>query len=87
MYKLYATKKAEKGLKKIAKRDAKKTSKEILKLKNPFRKDLNVSKIAGYKGFFRLRIGKVRVLFEVDKKKKEVWIRRIGYRPGFYRFF
>jgi len=87
MYKIYATNKAERGLKRLSKKDAKKVSQEILKLKNPFRKDLNIKKITGYKGFFRLRTKRVRVLFEVDKKKKEIWIRKIGYRPGFYRFF
>lgn len=86
MYRIYATNKAQKGLEKLAKKDAKKVSQEILKLKDPFKKGLDVKKIAGHKGFFRLRIKRVRVLFEVDKKKKEVWIRKIGYRPGFYRF-
>jgi len=85
MYKIFAPIKVDKQLSKLARQDAKKVSQAILKLTNPFRKDLDIKKITGQKDFYRLRIGKVRAIFEVDKEKKEVWIRKVGYRASVYR--
>jgi len=70
MYKIFAPIKADKQLGKLARQDAKKVSQAILKLTNPFRKDLDIKKIAGQKDFYRLRVGKVRVILKSIGRKK-----------------
>ncbi len=86
MYEVLFTKKAEKQLSKLASKDIKLTLQKISKLTFPFPKGINIDDITGVPNFYRLRTGKVRVLFEVDRSKKEIWIRKVGYRSGFYRF-
>lgn len=85
MYQVLTTKKVDKNLKKLHPKDAKKVVKKISQLKNPFDKSLNIRKIEEEKGFWRLRIGKIRVVYEVEKKKKRVIIRRIAYRGYAYK--
>lgn len=86
MYKVLFTKKAEKGLDKLALKDIKSTLKKVSKLNYPFPKNFDIKGIVDVKGFYRLRSGKVRVIFEIDEKKGKIWIRKIGYRGGIYRF-
>lgn len=85
MYKVLFTRKSERELDRLAKRDAKNLLKKLSKLTYPLPSNLNIRKITRVKGFYRLRIGNIRVLFEVDFKRKEIWIRKVGYRGGFYR--
>jgi len=87
MYKIFITSKAKKQLVRLAKKDAKKTVQIILKITYPFSRNLDIKKIVGQNKFYRLRFGRVRVIFEIDKKKKEIWIRKIDYRSGAYRLF
>ncbi|MBM3282984.1 hypothetical protein FJY90_01895 [Candidatus Gottesmanbacteria bacterium] len=54
-------------------------------LNSPFSTNLDIKKIVESTNFYRLRIGKVRIIFEILNKEKEVWIRKIGYRGGIYR--
>jgi len=84
MYKVYFTKTSDKELSKIAKTDAKQIIKHLQKLTLPFPQNFDIKKMAA-KNFYRLRVGKLRVLFEADKIKKEIWIRKIDYRGGVYK--
>ena len=84
MYEIYFTKTSEKQLNKIAKQDARQIVRHLQKLSIPFPTNFDVKKLTT-KNFFRLRVGKVRVIFEVNKIRKEVWIRKIGYRGGIYK--
>lgn len=85
MYKIYFTKKAEKELDKLSSIDTQSTLLKVTKLTFPFPVNLDIKRLVGITGFYRLRIGKVRAIFEVDEIKKEIWIRKIGYRGGIYR--
>lgn len=85
MYNIYFTKKAEKELNRISTLDSKQLIKKLPLLSAPFSPNLDIKKLVGVAGFYRLRLGKVRVLFEIDEVKKEVWIRKIGYRGSVYR--
>lgn len=85
-YKIFFTKKAEKDLNKLAKIDAKSTVEKIAKITLPFPPELDIKKIPAVPRFYRLRIRKIRAIFELDKDKKEIWIRKIKYRGGVYRF-
>ena len=86
MYSVLFTSNTEKDLEKIAKKDAKKTVQKISKLNYPFPTSLDIKPITGVTNFYRLRSGRTRVIFEIDKTKKEIWIRKIGYRGGVYKF-
>lgn len=85
MYKIYFTKKAEKELDRLSSIDIQATLLKVTKLTFPFPVNLDIKRLVGITGFYRLRIGKVRVIFEVDEVKKEIWIRKLGYRGGIYR--
>jgi len=86
MYEVYFTKKSDKDLSKLTSKDTKRILQKISKLTFPFPKNLDIKPIVGVKGFYRLRSGKLRVIFEADKEKKEIWIRKVGYRGGIYQF-
>ena len=85
MYKIYFTKKAEKELDKLASSDIKSILNKIIKLTIPFPENLDIKKLSGVLGFYRLRIGKVRIIFEILDNKEEIWIRKVGYRQSIYK--
>lgn len=84
MYKVYFTARTEKELDKLAGIDTRRTLDKISLLKSPFTSNLDIKKLINTPDFYRLRVGKVRIIFEIDEEKKEVWIRKIGYRGGIY---
>ncbi len=46
---------------------------------------MDVVKIKGFENSFRLKVGNIRVWFEYDKSSKIIFIRKIGFREGFYK--
>ena len=86
IFKVFLTKRVDKEISKLSSRDIKSTLIKITKLNYPFPANLDIKALAGVKGFYRLRTGKVRVIFEVDQKKKEIWLRKVDYRSRIYRF-
>lgn len=51
----------------------------------PFAK-LNIKKLEGeWKGFFRMRSGKMRIIFNLDRKTDEMNIYEIDFRGNVYR--
>ncbi|MBI4009269.1 type II toxin-antitoxin system RelE/ParE family toxin [Candidatus Roizmanbacteria bacterium] len=86
MYKILLSKKADKELEKFAAKESLTILKKIHKLSFPLPDFLNIKKLAGLKYGYRLRIGKVRIIFEIDHDSKIIWIRKIGYRKDIYRF-
>lgn len=85
MYKVYFTKKSEKELSRLSSPDIKRVLIKLAFLSSPFSTNLDIKKLVNVPRFFRLRIGKARIIFEIVEDKKEVWIRKIGYRGGIYR--
>ncbi len=84
--KIFFTKRAEKDLLKLSLVDRQKVIAKIKHLSLPLqRSNLNIKTLVGVKGFYRLRIGNIRVIFEVDNNRYEIWIRLIGYRSHIYR--
>lgn len=83
-YRVLFTNKAEKHLIRLASYDTKNILRRLQQLDIPFPKNLDIKKIAGTPGFYRLRSGTVRALFEVLEKQKEIWIRKIDYRGNIY---
>ena len=46
--------------------------------------NLDVVKLKGYTNVFRVRVGKIRILFEYDETKKLIFVRKIGFRKKIY---
>lgn len=84
MYKVVLTQKADKELSRLSSVDIKRVIEKFPLLSSPFSSNLDVKKLTGASGFYRIRIGKVRIIFEILADKKEVWVRKIGYRGGVY---
>lgn len=84
-YKTYYTQKADKQLSKLTASDINKVIQKIGKLTIPFPQNLDIRKMINAPDFYRMRCGKVRILFETDKKRKEIWIRMIKYRGSAYK--
>lgn len=81
--KLYITKKAQKELDRIPDLLAKNIAQDILRLSNaPY--PPNSKKLHGQENY-RLRIGSFRIIYTIDKKKKEITILRIADRKTIYR--
>ncbi|OGY49294.1 MAG: hypothetical protein A3D39_00500 [Candidatus Buchananbacteria bacterium RIFCSPHIGHO2_02_FULL_39_17] len=84
-YEIFFTTKAEKQLTRLAHTDVKKVIQKVGTLTVPLPQNLDIRKMVNTPNFYRLRIGKVRVLFEVDDKTQEIWIRKIKYRGAVYK--
>ena len=83
-YHIFLTKKAEKNLTQLASHDAKHIIRRLEQLSIPFPHTLDIKKMSGTPGFYRLRSGRIRALFEVLEKPKEIWVRKIDYRGNIY---
>ena len=84
MYKVIVTKRAEKEFDNLDRLDAKRTYQKAVALNFPFAQNADIKKLVNLPDCYRLRCSGVRVIFEVDHKSKEIWIRRVGYRGGIY---
>lgn len=84
----YRVKVTDKGQKRISKLDrllAKKIIEKI-ELLSTFRTLNNVKSLKGeIKDGYRLRVGDLRIIFQVDEINKIVWVMEIGYRGSVYR--
>lgn len=81
--KLFITKRAEHELDKLPDPIAKNISKDILTLsQSPY--PPNSKKLQGQDNY-RLRVGSFRVIYTIDKKRKEVTILRIADRKTIYQ--
>ena len=85
MYRVFFRERAFKSLsKRISSADRKKILSKIETLaKNPFSRSLDVKKLVFFKNLekaYRLRIGNLRVIYELDTKSKKIIIYLIDYR-------
>jgi len=86
IWKLLYHPRAFKQLKRLHKSDQKRAIDNLKKLVNDSKAEsLDVIQLAGTKRSFRMRIGKVRVIFEKDSKSKIIYVWRIKYRKDIYR--
>jgi mRNA interferase RelE/StbE len=83
-YRIEISSTAEKTLKKIPKKDLIKIVESIHVLAiNPF--PPGCRKLAGEEGTYRIRQGTYRIIYEVEGKKLNVLILKIGHRKDIYR--
>jgi len=83
-YKVVISSSAEKSLKKIPKKDVGRIVVAMQRLAvHPF--PVGARKLSGYEKVFRVRIGKYRVIYEVEGQKLLILVLKIGHRKDIYR--
>jgi len=83
-YKVVISSSAEKNLKKIPKKDVGHIVVAMQRLAaHPF--PVGARKLSGYEKVFRIRIGKYRVIYEVEGQKLFILVLKIGHRKDIYR--
>lgn len=85
MYKIVIEKKALKFFQKLSPKEYKsiRTSLDLLS-QNPKRKDLDIKKLKGRDGY-RLRLGKWRILYDIDQKQITIYVFDAGSRGDIYK--
>ena len=56
---------------------------EIIK-ENPFNNNLDIKPLKGFKNFYRLRIGKFRIIFKIEKEELIIYVISAGSRGDIY---
>lgn len=85
MFKLLYHPRVLKFLKKLSKKETKLILEKLeILAKDPFSGHLDIKKLETTQRSYRLRIGNLRVIFEVDSQKKVIFIHEIGFRGSIY---
>jgi len=86
-FKVILKKSAEKFIFQIDERRREKIIKLLDELKmNPLPfKDYDLVKLKGFKNFYRIRLGKIRIVYEVDFDSKTLTVWDINYRERIYK--
>ena len=85
MYKLLYHPRTAKQIKKLGPQEKTRVADKIKKLvEGPFSGRLDIKKLTNARASFRLRIGNVRVIFEINEEKELIFIMDIDYRGQIY---
>ncbi|MEK7565480.1 MAG: type II toxin-antitoxin system RelE/ParE family toxin [Patescibacteria group bacterium] len=85
MFRHFFTKSSQKELDHLTPSEAERVFEKIKTLNSfPFLTNLDIKKMRDLENFYRLRVGKIRVIFEIDQREKIIVIRKIGYRGNVY---
>lgn len=87
MYKIFFTRNSKKDLSDLMKTERKQIIFKIKELVFPFPSSLNIKKMRGLGDFYRIKTGKLRIIFQINHEIKGFIIRKIGYRKNVYRSF
>lgn len=86
MYEIEYSKKVMKFLDKLDEKIYQRIRLKLLLLqKNPFDTSLDVKKMKNLENTYRLRIGKIRILYKIYKDKILIFVFNIGYRGNVYK--
>ncbi|KKQ24514.1 MAG: hypothetical protein US40_C0003G0056 [Candidatus Roizmanbacteria bacterium GW2011_GWC2_37_13] len=85
MYKRFYSLFSKDDLEKLEERERRQTILKIRQLTFPFPDSLNIKKMSGKSDLYRMKTGKIRVLFYIDHELKRIIIRKIGFRKDVYR--
>lgn len=81
MYKTTISSKAEKHFARLPKNLQQKVANKLKLLeKNPFEQGLDIKKLAGTKKSYRLRVGEIRAIYQLEMDLKEIIIVDIDFR-------
>lgn len=74
-----------KFLKKISKKEAANLIEKLeILAKNPKTENLDIKKLATTNKSFRLRVGKIRIIYEIDQNKKIIYVQDVDFRGNIY---
>ena len=85
-YLLIISNRADKFIKKLNEKRLLRVIQEMNDLENfPFfTAPHDLAKLKGRKGYYRIRIGDLRIIFKVNKEQRKIYIEKIGYRKKIY---
>lgn len=85
VYQLLYHPRATKFIKQLSAQQKEGVAEKIKKLgTDPFTANLNVKKLVNTQKSLRLRVGNLRVIFEINPKTKIIYIQDIGFRGSIY---
>lgn len=85
MYSVILHRRARKFLSKLSKKDIRPIVEKIeLLSRDPFSSLIDVKKLATTHHSYRLRVGSIRLVYEVDTKKEQIYIHDIDVRGSIY---
>lgn len=83
MYKITVRSKAEKHFAKLPKNLQEKIAKKLKQLEeNPFQIGLDIKKLAGTEKSYRLRVGELRIIYQMHTGLKEIFVVDIDFRTS-----
>ena len=86
MYKIVYQKETVKFLRKLSPNQLQKIKGKMEMLaNNPFGDSQNLTALKGLNDGYRLRIGNLRVIYEVNNKVKSITVWKIGFRGSVYK--
>ncbi|MBI2314798.1 hypothetical protein HYU93_01945 [Candidatus Daviesbacteria bacterium] len=81
MYKLIIRSRAEKHFAKLPQKLQEKVLKSLRKLENdPFQVGLDIKKLTGTQRSYRLRVGEIRVIYQLDTNLHKIFAEDIDFR-------
>ena len=86
-YTIIAHKRVSKALSKIQEQALKNRMRESIEKLTDYPlclRDLDVEKLQGLDRAFRIRVGRYRIIFHVDKKKRVIFVTHLGKRESVY---
>lgn len=84
-YRILFSKNANKYYQRIILSQAKRIDQVLLKLSHDPYRGGDIKRLTGMPGLFRLRVGDLRVIFEIREKEKSVWVDQILPRGQAYK--
>jgi len=88
MYNVFIHRKAKKFLESLTEKKLREKIKETIFSLSRYPyvlRELDVEKLVGMEGTYRVRIGDIRIIFVVDKNERTIYVTHIGYRGSIYR--
>jgi len=87
MYRIIYAKKISKFLKKVSLNQLQKIKTKMeLVARDPFSNHPNLTSLKGMTVGYRLRVGNLRVVYELDNKNKTIIVWKIDFRGSVYKF-
>ncbi len=81
MYQLIIRPKAEKHFARLPKKLQERIFQSLKKLEdNPFQAGLDIKKLMGTQKSYRLRVGELRIIYEMNTDSKEIFVTDIDFR-------
>ncbi len=84
-YKVLFSKDANKYYQRVVLSQAKRIDQALLKLSHDLYRGGDIKRLTGMPGVFRLRVGDLRIIFEIREKDKSIWIDQILPRGQAYQ--